>query len=37
MISPRGDTHLLPGDEVLAVLHSQAQPAVAALLGPAAR
>jgi trk system potassium uptake protein len=35
VITPRGPTLLLPGDEVLAVLHSDATPAVAALLGPA--
>jgi trk system potassium uptake protein TrkA len=35
VITPRGTTLLLPGDEVLAVLHSDATPAVAALLGPA--
>ena len=35
VITPRGPTLLLPGDEVLAVLHSDATAAVAALLGPA--
>jgi Trk K+ transport system NAD-binding subunit len=36
VITPRGPTTLLPGDEVLAVMHSEATTAVAALLGPAA-
>jgi trk system potassium uptake protein TrkA len=35
VITPRGQTVLLPGDEVLAVLHSDATAAVASLLGPA--
>jgi trk system potassium uptake protein TrkA len=35
VITPRGNTLLLPGDDVLAVLHSDATTAVAALLGPA--
>ena len=34
VITPRGPTLLLPGDEVLAVIHSDATSAVAALLGP---
>jgi trk system potassium uptake protein TrkA len=34
VITPRGPTLLLPGDEVLAVVHSDATSAVAALLGP---
>lgn len=35
LITPRGNTVIQPGDEVLAVLHSDATSAVAALLGPA--
>jgi trk system potassium uptake protein TrkA len=35
VITPRGQTVLLPGDEVLAVLRSDATQAVASLLGPA--
>ena len=35
VITPRGHTVLLPGDEVLAVLRSDATAAVASLLGPA--
>jgi len=35
LITPQGDMVLQPGDEVLAVLRSDAGPAVAALLGPA--
>jgi trk system potassium uptake protein TrkA len=36
LITPRGDTVLRAGDEVLAVLHNDAAAAVAALLGPTA-
>ena len=35
VVTPRGHTVLLPGDEVLAVLRSDATAAVASLLGPA--
>jgi trk system potassium uptake protein TrkA len=35
VITPRGQTVLLPGDDVLAVLHSDATAVVASLLGPA--
>lgn len=34
IITPRGETVLLPGDEVLAVLRGDAAGAVASLLGP---
>jgi len=34
LITPHGDTVLLPGDEVLAIVHSEAAPALAAILGP---
>lgn len=36
LITPHGDTVLLPGDEVLAIVHSAVAPALAAILGPAA-
>jgi len=36
LIVPRGNTVLLPEDEVLAVVHGSAAPSLAALLGPAA-
>ena len=35
VITPRGPTVLLPGDDVLAVLRSDATDALASLLGPA--
>ena len=34
LINPRAETTLQPGDEVLAVLHSEDAPTVAAMLGP---